>query len=343
MCRNLFDENWFFFLTFQPQMNSPDNNYTKRLAAVTAELEKSYRDKGATNDIDGINLPIHSGVIEIIDLYMALIFPGFLNGEKLLKRDLAHEKSKILKDLFDKLSKEVEASVRFGNRKLCKEDCEDMAKKSTVFLLEKLPGIRSLLITDIEAAFYGDPSVNLREEIILCFPGLYAVALYRFAHEFYELGIPLIPRMMTEIAKTKTGIDIHPGAKIGSHFFIDHGTGVVIGETTEIGDCVKIYQNVTLGALSFKKEENGKLQKGVKRHPTIGNKVIIYSGSSILGGKTVIGENSIIGGNVWLTRSVDANRVIVFDAETRLLKESENTDVNNCVPCYEKERAAERV
>ena len=169
---------------------------------------------------------------------------------------------------------------------------------------DNLPNILSLIKLDVTAGYVGDPAATSEEEIILCYPAFIAIGTYRFAHPLYEMGIKILPRLMAEYAHGKTGIDIHPGAKIGKSFFIDHGTGVVIGETTVIGDNVKIYQNVTLGAKSFSKNEDGSLVKGMKRHPNVGNNVVIYAGATILGGDTFIGDNVVIGGNSWITKSV---------------------------------------
>jgi serine O-acetyltransferase len=183
-------------------------------------------------------------------------------------------------------------------------DCGKRAEEAVVFLLRSLPDIQSMLRLDIQAAYEGDPAAKSSMEVVLSYPGLYAVVVHRVAHPLYVKNVPLIPRIMSEHAHSRTGIDIHPGAKIGEGFFIDHGTGVVIGETCVIGRNVKLYQGVTLGALSFEKDEHGRPVKGVKRHPNVGDGVVIYAGATILGGATTIGANSQIGGNVWLTHSV---------------------------------------
>ena len=185
------------------------------------------------------------------------------------------------------------------------------AMELTKTILEGLEGIREILDTDIQAAYDGDPAARDKTEIMLAYPGFEAISIFRIAHMLYRMGIPYIPRIMTELAHSHTGIDIHPGATIGKYFFIDHGTGVVIGETTVIGEHVKLYQGVTLGAKSFPIGEDGNPVKGIDRHPKIGNNVVIYSGATILGGDTHIGDNSIIGGNVWLTHSVPANSTIL--------------------------------
>jgi serine O-acetyltransferase len=176
-----------------------------------------------------------------------------------------------------------------------------------------LPALRQVLATDVEAAFAGDPACKSLDEVIFCYPGFEAITVYRLAHWLHELEVPLIPRMMTEWAHSRTGIDIHPGARIGKHFFIDHGTGVVIGETCDIGDWVKLYQGVTLGALSFPKDEQGNLVRGVKRHPTIQDRVVIYANATILGGQTTIGHDSVIGSNVWLTESVEPRTTVTME------------------------------
>jgi len=179
--------------------------------------------------------------------------------------------------------------------------------------LARLPEIRKVLETDVEAAYAGDPACRSFAEAIFCYPGLKAITVYRIAHELHLLGVPLIPRMMTEWAHSRTGIDIHPGATIGPHFFIDHGTGVVIGETCEIGEWVKLYQGVTLGALSFPKDDSGQLVRGMKRHPTIQDHVVIYANATVLGGETVIGENSVVGSSVWVMKSVEPNTTVLME------------------------------
>ena len=189
-------------------------------------------------------------------------------------------------------------------------DSDEEASSRALELIDRLPGILEVLKTDIRAGYEGDPAAKSFDEIILTYPAFEAITIYRIAHELYNMGVALIPRVMTEYAHSKTGIDIHPGATIGKHFFIDHGTGVVIGETTTIGDDVKLYQHVTLGAKSFQVGEDGSLVKGIKRHPDVGNGVVIYAGATILGGDTVIGDNSVIGGNVWLTHSVAPNSTV---------------------------------
>ncbi|MEQ8225470.1 MAG: serine O-acetyltransferase EpsC, partial [Candidatus Eremiobacterota bacterium] len=193
------------------------------------------------------------------------------------------------------------------------KECDLVARQETAKFIKKLPDLRKILAFDVEATYTGDPAAKSKEEIIFCYPGLKAITIYRLAHELLLQKIPMIPRIMTEYAHSITGADIHPGATIGNNFFIDHATGVVIGETTDIGNNVRIYQSVTLGALSFPKDANGNIIRNIKRHPTIEDDVIIYSNATILGGKTVIGKGSVIGGNVWITSSVPPYTKVILD------------------------------
>jgi len=245
---------------------------------------------------------------------LTTIFPGYRGRTRLAKSHVRNFLSKTLDSVYFRLVDEVEKSLKFACRRVkeCPEDvCRKRAQAVVKELLEKIPDIRALLSGDIQAAYDGDPAAKSTDEVILSYPCVLAIATYRIAHELYVRGVPIIPRIMTEYAHSQTGIDIHPGAKIGKNFFIDHGTGVVIGETTEIGDNVKIYQGVTLGALSFPKDERGKIIKGRKRHPTVGNNVVIYSGATILGGETIIGDNAVIGGNAWITSPVPAGTKVI--------------------------------
>ena len=203
-------------------------------------------------------------------------------------------------------------------------ETQEEAESRALELIDALPSILEVLKTDIQAGYEGDPAAKNTDEIILTYPAFKAITIFRVAHKLYEMNIPLIPRIMTEYAHRLTGIDIHPGATIGPYFFIDHGTGVVIGETTTIGEHVKLYQHVTLGAKSFEAGPDGVLVKGIKRHPNIGNRVVIYAGATILGGNTNIGDNSVIGGNVWLTHSVPAGSIV-----TVRVAEGENNSIHN--------------
>lgn len=259
------------------------------------------------NTTKEVNLPGTSAVIDLLGQLIALLFPG-CHGYLPLAYD--HDRSatrsalqKIALTLQDQIQRAFTYSCRQQHCKECRE-CDTQAQSAVKHLLKALITIREILQEDIQAAYEGDPAAMSTMEIVMSYPGLYAIATHRIAHTLYQQGVPLIPRIMSEQAHSRTGIDIHPGAEIGAGFFIDHGTGVVIGETCVIGRRVKIYQGVTLGALSFAKDDDGKLVKGIKRHPNVEDNVIIYAGATILGGDTVIGHDAIIGGNVWLTHSV---------------------------------------
>ncbi len=208
-----------------------------------------------------------------------------------------------------------------------REDTRDMSAAGVAAkFFDLLPGIQRSLKTDVQAAYDGDPACKSNDEVILCYPGILAITVYRAAHELYQMDVPLIPRMMTEWAHSETGIDIHPGATIGNHFFIDHGTGVVIGETCIIGEHVKVYQGVTLGALSFPTDERGQLVRNAKRHPTIADNVVIYANSTVLGGKTVVGRDSVIGSSVWLTHSVDPMTTVMMERPKLRLRSGNDSD-----------------
>lgn len=256
------------------------------LEILTAEDEFNY---------NGIKDRAEKSFIKI----QAAMFPSHVNSEA---KSIAENLESACENLIHALKK------IFSNN-------ESKAEEVAANLIKKLPDIRKILLTDITAAYQGDPAAKTPDEIILAYPAFIAISAYRVAHELYIMKVPLIPRIITEYAHRLTGIDIHPGASIGEYFFIDHGTGVVIGETSTIGNHVKIYQNVTIGAKSFAVEPDGTLVKGIKRHPDIGNNVIIYAGATILGGETVIGDNCVIGGNVWLTHSVQPGKIIVRSEE----------------------------
>ncbi len=276
------------------------------LANTARKLLASYEEAGGINHSDGPNLPSKQSVASIVDDLETLAFPGYRREDGIVDTNADFLIGEIVHRAARTLVRELERSLdyryRLEGQKGCPAACHVEARDLAYDFLESLPAIRSVLMEDVAAAFSGDPAAKSVEEVILSYPGMEAIAAHRFAHWFWERGIPLLPRMMSEYLHGKTGIDIHPGARIGRMFFIDHGTGVVIGETAVIGDRVKIYQGVTLGALSVRKSEGD-----VKRHPTIEDDVTIYSGATILGGETIIGRGSVIGGNVWLTRSVPAH------------------------------------
>jgi serine O-acetyltransferase len=272
---------------------------------AVGRLLESYEREGGVNHQTGPNLPSREAVIRALIDVQTLVFPGFRQDEGIddtnigyVAGELAHRAAKVL---VREVTRSLEYKYRVSGANGCPAACHIEARDLVGDFFESLPGIRSLVMEDVEASFRGDPAAKTIEEVILAYPGLEAVVVHRIAYYFWTAELPLIPRMMSEHVHSKTGIDIHPGAAIGKRFFIDHGTGVVVGETAIIGDDVKLYQGVTLGALSVRKGESER-----KRHPTIEDEVTIYSGATILGGKTVVGKGSVIGGNVWLTSSVPA-------------------------------------
>ena len=277
----------------------------KKIESLVDEIARTYEGDSGINFIDVSNLPVRDKIWEIIDLFMELLFPGYTGKRAVTKANISFIVIDILYHIYAELSDQIERALKYRCRmdKCDSGDCRRMAEDTTQHLLTRLPRIRELLKGDVGAAFDGDPAAKSYEEIVISYPCIIAIATYRIAHELYLRDIPLIPRIMTEWAHSKTGIDINPGAKIGKNFFIDHGTGVVIGETTVIGDNVKIYQGATLGALSFPKDERGEIIKGGRRHPTIEDNVTIYAEATILG-DVVIGKDTVIGGNVWLKESV---------------------------------------
>lgn len=273
------------------------------------ELLASYEKCGGLNDRSAHNTPSKRAVGQICEDLLQLLFPGLHDTDAILDGTLPHLTAERLYSVTRRMQEEVRKSVRLGNPK--------RPTGKTVPIIDKftraLPIVRELLQHDVEAAFDGDPSALSHEEIILSYPFIEAIAIQRLAHRLFREGAPLIPRMMTEWAHARTGIDIHPGASIGSHFFIDHGTGVVIGETCRIGSYVKLYHGVTLGARSFAKDEAGHIVKGTKRHPDVEDHVTIYPNSTILGGETVIGEGTTIGANVFLMHSVPPHSLVVYE------------------------------
>ncbi|MDQ1280482.1 MAG: Serine O-acetyltransferase [Thermoproteota archaeon] len=287
-----------------------DNKWVESgLPKLVDEIAEDYEKYGGINHIEGRDLPLKQAVIGVLEDLLTVVFPGYLGKAEITKSNTKYFLGNILNSIHSNLVDEVEKSLKYACRRIkeCPEDvCLKRAHVVVKEFLQKLPEIRTLVRGDIQAAYYGDPAAKSIDEVILSYPCVLAIGTYRVAHELHVGGVPLVPRIMSEYAHSITGIDIHPGAKIGRNFFIDHGTGVVIGETTEIGENVKLYQGVTLGALSFPKDERGRIIKGRKRHPTIGNNVIIYSGATILGGKTVIGDDAVVGGNVWITSSIPA-------------------------------------
>jgi serine O-acetyltransferase len=284
-----------------------------RQEEIVKNLMTSYREVGGINHVDCGNLPSKRAIATLCEDLLHLMFPGFFSDEAVSSDEIEMITNEMVASVRDRMSVEVRRSLRLRNPE---GDNREAANTLVCRILGKLPGVRALLRTDLEAAFEGDPAAESFEEVILAYPGLEAIATQRLAHLLYSEGVPLIPRMMTEWAHSRTGIDIHPGAKIGPHFFIDHGTGVVIGETCEIGQHVKLYQGVGLVARSL---AAGQQLKGKKRHPTIEDHVTIYAGATIVGGDTIIGRNSTIGANVFIMESVPPNKLYALgDQEHRI-------------------------
>jgi serine O-acetyltransferase len=268
---------------------------------LAAELVRSYAELAAINHLGGTQLPSKAAVAAITEDLLHLLFPGFYEGDRLEGKELGPAITDLLGSLEKSLEREVTKCL--SNKSALGEPAHAKVRS----FLERLPAVRAILKTDVEAVMTGDPAAHNVEEILLAYPGIEAIAVQRMAHELHLLGVPLFPRMMTEWAHSRTGIDIHPGAILGSSFFIDHGTGVVIGETTEIGKEVRIYHGVTLGARSVTGAQS---LRGRKRHPTIEDRVTIYPGATILGGETVVGEGSTIGGGVFLAKSVPPHHLV---------------------------------
>lgn len=292
-------------------------NFLENINELTKNILADYKDERTVNEIKTYDHPDNYDIISIIEGLRRIIFPGYFRNKSYRVYTVRNNMSMILEDIIFKLIRQIFIVLRYDERYASLTDIElnDHAERITFQYLNKIPKIRELIETDVQAAYDGDPAAYSKDEIIYSYPGLYAILVNRLAHELFLLGVPLIPRVMTEHAHSKTGIDIHPGATIGKFFFIDHGTGIVIGETTEIGDNVKIYQGVTLGALSTR---GGQSLKNKKRHPTIQDNVTIYSGASILGGETVVGKNAVIGGNAFITRSVpEGAKVSIKNLELR--------------------------
>jgi serine O-acetyltransferase len=301
----------------------------KSLPKLVKDISKNYEVYGGINHIDGKDLPSKKIVVEILEDFFTVLFPGYLGKEKITKSNIDEFLKHTIKSIYVRLVSEVDKSLKYFCKQAekCSEDiCLKLAQIIVKELLDEVCKLRVLLNGDIKAAYCGDPAAKSFDEVILSYPCVVAISTYRLAHELYTRGVPLIPRIMSEHAHSITGIDIHPGAKIGKNFFIDHGTSVIIGETSEIGDDVKIYQGVTLGALSFLSDEKGHPIKGIKRHPTVGNNVIIYSNASILGEKAIIGDNAIIGGNVWITSKIPENAIVTLKPPKLKISQKNNED-----------------
>ena len=310
-----------------------DFRLKEQLPSLTERIVETYTEVGTINHLGHCPLPSYEVIIEAAESLKEIIYPGFRRREGLHLGNVTYHVGDLIDGLHDKLTQQITRALRHdaGDSYECEDtpDYEAKAQAMAITFLEKIPDLRSMLATDVQAAYEGDPAVKNLDEVIFCYPGLEAVTIYRIAHELYRLDVPFIPRMLTEWAHAQTGIDIHPGAQIGHHFFIDHGTGVVVGQTCEIGNHVKIYQGVTLGALSFQTDNEGDLMRGqdAKRHPTIEDRVVIYANATVLGGRTIVGHHSVIGSSVWLTRSVDPQTTVVLEKPKLRMRSEQDADL----------------
>ena len=307
-----------------------DFRLKEQLSDLTERIVDSYQEIGTINHLGHCPLPSPQAIVEIIDDLREILFPGYRRRQNLHMGNVSYFVGDLIDGLHDKLTQQIARALRYEYDRLHGPTCdarklidfEARGQQEAIRFLESLPHLRKILTTDVQASYDGDPAASGLEEIIFCYPGIEAVTIHRIAHQLFSQKVPLIPRIIAEYAHGQTGIDIHPGAKIGPSFFIDHGTGVVIGETCDIGANVKIYQGVTLGALSFPKDTEGNLVRGTKRHPTLEDGVVIYANATILGGDTVIGTNSVVGASVWLTKSVGPNTVVTIETPSLRLREA---------------------
>jgi serine O-acetyltransferase len=296
-----------------------DIRVKEALPELTDRIVQTYTSIDTTSHLGHCPLPNYEMVIAATEDLKEILYPGYRRRDSLHLGNVTYHVGDLIDRLHDQLTSQItramchEAGKNMPWDPMLRQDFEALGQAKAVSFLEQLPSLREQLAMDVQAAYDGDPACKSLDEVIFCYPGLEAITVYRLAHVLHQLEVPLIPRMMTEWAHSKTGIDIHPGAQIGPYFFIDHGTGVVIGETTVIGDWVKLYQGVTLGALSFATDADGNLVRGTKRHPTIEHGVVIYANATVLGGNTVVGHDSVIGSSVWLTRSVEPHTTVILE------------------------------
>ena len=274
------------------------NSIANQIENVVDTILRDYQQDRSIDKMDLFRHPDKDVIIDMVTKLLQIIYPGYFRDKRLRIYTARHNLSMLIEDVMYNLNKQITLVLETS---MAPDSAEAEAQRISLEFFSRIPAVRALAQTDLEAAYDGDPAATSHDEIIFCYPGLFAITVYRLAHELYGLNVPMIPRIMTEYAHSLTGIDIHPGASIGDHFFIDHGTGIVIGETTVIGKYVKIYQGVTLGGLSTR---GGQSLRGKKRHPTIEDNVTIYANASILGGDTVIGQGCVIGANAFITKSV---------------------------------------
>lgn len=306
-------------------------NMEKELSGILNEIINDYSEQKFIDKVDISNQPDKEAIIDILTKLQQIIFPGFFNVHTYKTYTVKSTVSMLIEDVMYNLRKQISVTLKYSPEYSEADEAtvKAAAEQMAIAFFKTIPLIRQYIETDVQAAFDGDPAAYNKEEIVVTYPGFYAIVVNRIAHQLHKLNVPLIPRIMTEYAHSKTGIDIHPGATIGKYFFIDHGTGIVIGETTEIGDNVKIYQGVTLGALSTR---GGQQLKNKKRHPTIEDNVTIYSGATILGGETVIGKNVTIGGNAFITESIlEGTKVSIKKQELCYNYSADSAKCRECV------------
>ena len=299
-----------------------DIRLKESLPELTESIVETYTRCRRINHLGHQPLPSREAIADILADLMDLLYPGFYRRQNLHIGNVEYHVGDLVDGLHDKLTQQITRALRheYSGPDAAATDFEAIAQQKTYEFLKRLPKLRYVLEEDVQAAYEGDPAAKSYAEIVFCYPGIEAVTVYRLAHELLLLDVPLIPRIMTEQAHSRTGIDIHPGARIGNGLFIDHGTGVVIGETCEIGRNVKLYQGVTLGALSFPRDTSGKIIRGKKRHPTLEDEVVVYANATILGGDTVIGHHSVVGSSVWLTHSVAPYTSVVLEKPSLRIK-----------------------
>ena len=305
-----------------------DFRLKEQLPDLTSQIVDTYTSVGTINHLGHCPLPSYDVVVSSLADLKEVIYPGYQRREGLHIGNVTYHVGDLIDGLHDKLTTQIARALRHeervntgkGDDDAEEIDYEAMGQAMAIEFLKRIPRIREILATDVQAAFDGDPACQTIDEVIFCYPGLDAITVFRIAHELHRLKVPFIPRMMTECAHKDTGIDIHPGATIGNHFFIDHGTGVVVGETCNNGNHVKLYQGVTLGALSFPTDADGNIIRSMKRHPTLEDNVVVYANATILGGKTTIGHDSVIGSSVWLTHSVEPYTTVILEKPKLRLK-----------------------
>ena len=309
-----------------PKEHTLTSDFRSRLPQLVDQVVDTCYNNTCFEHIEANPLPSRQHVKDILESCRDILFPGYFRNQGIDRISLKYQLGLEISGLYEKLTREITNAIRhegLRHGKRC-QYCEDTGKENAFNFITTLSTLREILATDVRAAYEGDPAAGSFDEIIFSYPGIHAIMVYRVAHELYALGVPILPRIMSEYAHGITGIDIHPGAAIGASFFIDHGTGVVIGQTSVIGQRVKLYQGVTLGALSFKRDDSGALDRQSKRHPTIEDDVTVYAGSTILGGDTIIGARSVIGGNTWLTQSVPPDTKVLLKSQELVMKTTQN-------------------